>query len=94
MTRNLVPQNGHVTQHFDLCRVRYTPGKESDDGVPPYLKPALKADDPGDLLEYARVNQSFSARFHRRPVVRRRALRELSQPRLFRCTRGREAIAP
>ena len=59
VTRHLVPQNGHVSRHFDLCRIRYTPGKESDDGVLLYLKPALKADDPEDLLGYARVNQSF-----------------------------------
>jgi kumamolisin len=59
VTRDLVPQNGHVSQHFDLCRIRYTPGKDSDDGVLLYLKPGLKGDDPEDLLGYSRVNQSF-----------------------------------
>lgn len=59
VTRDLVPQNGHVSQHFDLCRVHYTPGKDSDDGVLLYLKPGLKGDDPEDLLGYSRVNQSF-----------------------------------
>jgi kumamolisin len=59
VTRDLVPQNGHVSQHFDLCRICYTPGKDSDDGVLLYLKPALKGDDPEDLLEYSKVNRSF-----------------------------------
>ena len=59
VTRDLVPQNGHVSQHFDLCRICYTPGKDSDDGVLLYLKPALKGDDPEDLLGYCRINQSF-----------------------------------
>ena len=59
MTWHTVPQNGHVSQHFDLCRIRYTPGNDSDDGVLLYLKPALKGDDPEDLLGYCRINQSF-----------------------------------
>ena len=48
MSRHLVPQNGHVSLHFDLCQIRYTPGKESDDGVLLYLQPPLKGDDPED----------------------------------------------
>ena len=59
VTQDLVPQNGHVSQHFDLCRIRYTPGKDSDDGMLLYFKPALKGDDPEDLLQYSRVNRSF-----------------------------------
>jgi kumamolisin len=59
LTRDLVPQNGRVGQHFDLCRIRYTPGKEADDGVLLYLKPGLKGDDPEDLLGYSQVNQAF-----------------------------------
>ena len=59
VSRDLVPQNGYVSQHFDVCRIRYTPGKESDDGVLLYFKPGLKKDDPEDLLGYSKVNQSF-----------------------------------
>src|SRR2546429_5767568 len=60
MTWHTVPQNGHVSQHFDLCRIRYTPGNDSDDGVLLYLKPALKGDDPEDLLDRksTRLNSS------------------------------------
>jgi kumamolisin len=59
VSRDLVPQNGYVSQHFDVCRIRYTPGKESDDGLLLYFKPGLKKDDPEDLLGYSKVNQSF-----------------------------------
>ena len=59
VTRDLVPQNGYVSQHFDLCRIRYTPGKEADDGLLLYIKPGLKTDDPEDLLGYSKVNQSY-----------------------------------
>jgi len=59
VTQDLVPQNGYVSQHFDLCRIRYTPGKEADDGLLLYIKPGLKTDDPEDLLGYSKVNQSY-----------------------------------
>jgi len=59
VTQHLVPQNGRVDRHFDLGRIRYTPGKESDDGVLVYLKPAVKESDPEDLLGYCRSNQAF-----------------------------------
>ncbi len=58
-TRQLVPNDGRVAEHFDLCRIRYTPGDDGDDGVLIYLKPALKKDDPEDLLGYAKRNATF-----------------------------------
>lgn len=59
VTHQLVPQNGRVSQHFDLCKIRYTPGNESDDGVILYLKPALKEDDPEELIGYSTLNRAF-----------------------------------
>ncbi len=58
-TQHLAPVDGRVAQHFDTCKIRYTPGEDRDDGVLVYLKPALKEGDPEDLLGYARKNQAF-----------------------------------
>jgi len=58
-TRNLAPNGGRVKQHFDLCRIRYQPGKESDDGILLYLKPGLKEDDPDDMVGYTAINREF-----------------------------------
>ena len=58
-THYLVPQDGRVDGHFDFCKIQYTPGDDRDSGLLVYVKPALKKDDPEDLLRYAGVNQAF-----------------------------------
>jgi len=58
-THQLVPQAGFVTEHFDVCKIQYTPGRKEDDGILLYLKPALKRDDPEDMLGYTAVNHAF-----------------------------------
>jgi len=58
-THQLSPQDARVSGHFDVCKIRYTPGEDSDSGVLFYFKPALKKDDPEDLLGYAAINHAF-----------------------------------
>ncbi len=58
-THLLLPQDSRVSGHFDVCKIHYTPGEDGDSGVLFYFKPALKKDDPEDLLGYARINHAF-----------------------------------
>jgi hypothetical protein len=58
-THDLVSKEGRVSGHFDLCRIRYTPGNEADDGCLIYLKPGIADDDPEDLIGYAAQNETF-----------------------------------
>ncbi len=58
-THLLLPQDARVSGHFDVCRIHYTPGEDGDSGVLVHFRPALKKDDPEDLLGYARINHAF-----------------------------------
>jgi len=58
-THQLLPQNARASGHFDVCKIHYTTGEDSDSGILLYFKPALKTDDPEDLLGYATINHAF-----------------------------------
>lgn len=45
--------------HHAVGRIHYNTGSLDDDGVLIYLKPALQASDPADLLGYQRANPAF-----------------------------------
>src|ERR1700674_5651778 len=58
-THQLVPQGSRVAGHFDVCKIHYTPNEGRDTGILLYLKPALKEDDPEDLLGYSTIHHAF-----------------------------------
>lgn len=48
-----------ATAHYAVGTIHYSPGNPADDGVLIYLKPALVAVDPADVLGYASRNCAF-----------------------------------
>ncbi|HVO82030.1 MAG TPA: hypothetical protein VMT28_14945 [Terriglobales bacterium] len=61
-TRDLKPDDDGISQsHFAVGKIHYAPvsGKSVDDGILIYLKPALLADDPADVLGYKATNPHF-----------------------------------
>jgi hypothetical protein len=59
-TSELKPDDDGVSQsHFAVGKIHYVPGSEKDAGVLIYLKPALLADDPADVLGYKVTNSHF-----------------------------------
>lgn len=58
-TSALVPQDGLAKTHYIRGTVRYDPQSPDRDGTLLYLKPALLAGDPADVLGYKSVNSCF-----------------------------------
>jgi hypothetical protein len=59
-TGELKPDKDQLSRsHFAVGKIHYVPGSEQDDGVLIYLKPALLADDPADVLGYKVTNPHF-----------------------------------
>ena len=59
-TSELKPADDGLSQsHFAVGKIHYVPGSEQNDGVLIYLKPALLADDPADVLGYKATNSHF-----------------------------------
>jgi hypothetical protein len=58
-TSNLKPLNGIAASHFAVGKIHYKPGCSKEDGVIIYLKPALVAGDPADVIGYVAKNPRF-----------------------------------
>jgi predicted acylesterase/phospholipase RssA len=59
-TSELKPDEDGLSQsHFAVGKIHYVPGSEQDEGILIYLKPALLADDPADVLGCKVTNSHF-----------------------------------
>ena len=58
-TSALVPQNGLAKTHYIRGTIHYDPQAPDRDGALIYLKPALLADDPADVVGYRTMNSRF-----------------------------------
>jgi hypothetical protein len=61
-TCDLKPDDDGISRsHFAVGKIHYVPGsdKAEDDGILIYLKPAILADDPADVLGYKATNPHF-----------------------------------